>query len=318
MGVPMSKLFKNAVSSIVVGIEDYRSNSQPRALSAVRNFYAATLLLAKEVLARQAPNASLNEILGAKYKPKSDGAGGVKFVPADRTTVDFRQLAERLKDFGISISDAELKYLNRIRNDIEHLYTDASHDAVREAIAKAFPIVVKLFRSAKEEPHELLGDAWQTMLEVRSLYESELEQCEKSFENVDWGSDVLTEAPKLCPDCNSHLIEQINPANTDFQSIEAKCRACGERIGAEKLVETAIDEHLSLSHRDLKHGAEPVHTECHECGLKTFVLRKNRCVWCDATLGRCSVCDEPLTPDNVDFDNDTRCSYHGYVMSKDD
>lgn len=63
----MSKLFNNAVESIVVGIEDYRQNSRPRALSAVRNFYTGTLLLAKEILVRKVPGADPDEILGAKY-----------------------------------------------------------------------------------------------------------------------------------------------------------------------------------------------------------------------------------------------------------
>lgn len=314
----MSKLFDNAVESIVVGIEDYRRNSRPRALSAVRNFYAGTLLLAKEVLVRKVPNADPDDILGAKYKPVSDGAGGVNYETVGRATIDFAQVGERFSDFGLGISHAELKDLNRIRNDIEHLYTNAAVDAVREAIAKAFPVVVELFRLAEEDPREVLGDAWQTMLEVRSVYERELEQCEMTFERVDWKSEALAEAPKVCPECGSHLVEQTDPENTKYENAKARCRACGEEIEAEKLVETAIDEHLSLSHRDIKYGAEPDHTNCHECSLKTYVLAENKCVWCRATLGTCLICDEQLTPDNKDPDGDNLCSYHAHVLSKDD
>jgi hypothetical protein len=43
-------LFRNAVQSIQLGIEDYQANNSKRAVSAVRNFYAGVLLLAKEVL----------------------------------------------------------------------------------------------------------------------------------------------------------------------------------------------------------------------------------------------------------------------------
>ena len=314
----MSKLFENAVESIVVGIEDYRQNSRPRALSAVRNFYAGTLLLAKEVLVRQVPNADPDRLLGAKYKPVSDGDGGVEYEAVGHATIDFAQLSERFNDFGLRISHAELKDLNRIRNDIEHLYTNAALDAVREAIAKAFPVVVELFRLADEDPREVLGDAWQTMLEVRSFYESERAQCEDTFEKVNWKSDALAEAPKLCPECGSHLVEQNDPANTDHESADARCRACGEEIEAEKLVETAIDESLALSYRDVKHGAEPDHTNCHECTLKTFVFAENQCVWCHASLGTCAICSEQLTPDNKDPDGESLCSYHAYVLSKDD
>jgi hypothetical protein len=314
----MSKLFRNAVESIVVGIQDYEKNSRPRALSAVRNFYAGTLLLAKEVLVRKVPDADPDDILGAKYKPVSDGARGVKYEAVGHTTIDFAQVGERFNDFDIARSHAQLKDLNRIRNDIEHLYTNATLDAVREAIAKAFPVVVELFRLAEENPREALGEAWQTMLEVRSFYQSELAQCEMTFEKVNWESDTLANAPKLCPACGSHLMEQNNPSNTDYESADARCRACGEEIEAEKLVETAIDEYLALSNRDIKHGAEPLHTNCHECSLKAYVLSENQCVWCHATLDTCSICGEQLTPDNIDFDNHSLCSYHGYVLSKDD
>jgi hypothetical protein len=83
-------------------------------------------------------------------------------------------------------------------------------------------------------------------------------------------------------------------------------------------VEKALDEHLSLSHRELQKGGDPVHTNCHECGLTTFVLFENKCAWCQASLGQCYICSEQLTPDNVDFDNNSLCSYHAHVLSKDD
>lgn len=314
----MSKLFENAIESIVVGIEDYRQNSRPRSLSAVRNFYAGTLLLAKEVLVRTVPDVEPDEILGARYKPVSDGNGGIEYKAVGRTTIDFAQVAERFNDFGIAISHARLNDLNRIRNDIEHLYTDATLGAVREAIAKAFPVVVELFRLIDEGPREVLGEAWQTMLEVRTFYEAERNRCELTFENVDWKSGALAEAPKLCPQCGSHLVEQNDPTNTDLHNADAKCRACGAEIEAENLVVTAIGEHLALSHRDIKHGAEPDLTECHECFLNTYVISETQCVWCHTTLGTCSLCGEQLTPDNKDPDGSDLCSYHAYVLSKDD
>ena len=52
-----SALFDNAMSSIRMGIEDYAQDKPERSLSAVRNFYAGLLLLAKEVLVRHIPNA---------------------------------------------------------------------------------------------------------------------------------------------------------------------------------------------------------------------------------------------------------------------
>jgi hypothetical protein len=62
----MSELLRNALDSIALGIEDYQANDPKRAISAVRNFYAGALLLAKEVLARAAPDANPDNILGAR------------------------------------------------------------------------------------------------------------------------------------------------------------------------------------------------------------------------------------------------------------
>ena len=51
----MQNMFENAVQSIQLGVEDYKKNTPSRALSAVRNFHAGLLLLAKEVLVRKVP-----------------------------------------------------------------------------------------------------------------------------------------------------------------------------------------------------------------------------------------------------------------------
>lgn len=80
----MNTLFDNAIQSIQLGIEDYQHNDPKRALSAVRNFYAGTLLVAKEVLVRAAPKADVKAIIGSKFVPVPDGKGGVPMRPATR------------------------------------------------------------------------------------------------------------------------------------------------------------------------------------------------------------------------------------------
>ena len=43
LGLRVNSLLENAIQSLLIGIEDYQANDPRRALSAVRNFYAATL-----------------------------------------------------------------------------------------------------------------------------------------------------------------------------------------------------------------------------------------------------------------------------------
>jgi hypothetical protein len=224
--IAMNTLFGNAVQSIQLGIEDYQANDPRRALSAVRNFYAGVLLLAKEVLVRQVPDADPDEVLGARYKPVPDRDGGVRYEPMSNQTVDFATLGDRFKDFGLKIDRAALNDLNRIRNAIEHYCTNETGETVREAIAKAFPVVVDLFNLAEEPPHEALGDTWPIMLDVRAVYE--LERCRCSFDKIDWPLKMLADVPFNCPNCNSDLVAQLDPDNVDVQSAECDAVRAGQ------------------------------------------------------------------------------------------
>lgn len=317
----MSSLFENAVQSIQLGVEDYQANDPKRAVSAVRNFYAGVLLLAKEVLIRQAPDADPEDIVSARYKPVPDGGEGVKFVPASRQTIDFTTIGERFRDFGLSIRQAALNDLNRIRNDLEHYYTDKHHEAVREAIAKAFPMVADLFRLIDEAPHEILGDTWQVMLEVRDVYERELEVCKQTFENVEWPSVILADLQFSCPQCHSDLVEQNDPHNKSHESMDCRCRSCGHQFSAEVAIQRALDTHFEAeSYIALTDGGDqPVH-DCPECGLITYLLTDEEvgCVWCRYVLGECARCMTGLTPENVSPDNLNLCGYCEHLMSKDD
>jgi hypothetical protein len=317
----MNTLFRNAIDSIQLGVEDYQANDAKRALSAVRNFYAGTLLLAKEVLVRAAPAADAAEILGTRYKPMPNGKGGVEYEPVAHNTIDFSQIGERFRDFKLSIDQSALKDLNRIRNDIEHLYTNAPHETVREAIAKAFPVVMDLFRLADEDPRAELGYSWQVMLDVRSVYERELELCRRSFDEVEWRSQSLAEAALLCPGCKSHLVERVDLDDAHHENANARCRACGADISAEKLIEAALEAHFEMeSYVAAKEGGEPPLYTCSECGLETYVIwnGENACAWCLESLNECIMCHTSLTPDNVDSDNSGLCSYCGNLASKDD
>src|SRR6202165_762479 len=104
----MSSLLQNAIESIQLGVEDYQANDRKRALSAVRNFYSGTLLLAKEVLIRSAPDADPEHVIGANYRPVPDGRGGVMFEQDGHRTVDFAEIGKRFADFGLTIDHSAL------------------------------------------------------------------------------------------------------------------------------------------------------------------------------------------------------------------
>ena len=220
----MSQIFDNAIYSIQLGVEDYENKDPKRAMSAARNFYAGVLLLAKEVLVRQVSVIDPYEVLSVRYKPIPNSKNGISYVSDSSRTIDFDTISERFKDFGLEINNSELRDLRTIRNDLEHLYSNEPHQVVREAIGRAFPVVTKLFRLIGEEPASCLQDSWKVMLEVRDIYESELDSCRKSFEKIEWLSPILTKAIFSCPKCESSLVEQIDPTNKLHLNLICRCR----------------------------------------------------------------------------------------------
>ena len=230
----MSHLFDNAIQSIQLGVEDYQNDDPKRAVSAVRNFYAGVLLLAKEVLVRQVPKTSPGDVISAKYKPAPDGKGGIIYIPETTRTIDFATINKRFKEFNLPIEPSVLGQLGDIRNNFEHHFSDKSHKEVRDAIAKAFPFVSKLFRLIDEEPVNCLGGSWSVMLDLRIFYERELDSCRKSFDEVEWPSGFLTKVEISCPACDSDLVEQDDPKNKSYQSLRCRCRRCGNRISPER------------------------------------------------------------------------------------
>ncbi|MHC2400283.1 ssDNA-binding Zn-finger/Zn-ribbon topoisomerase 1 [Bradyrhizobium barranii subsp. barranii] len=316
----MNTLFDNAIQSIQLGIEDYEHNDPKRALSAVRNFYAGTLLLAKEVLVRAAPKASVKAIIGSKFVPVPDGKGGVTYEASNKT-VDFMEIGDRFKTFSLKIDKAALADLNRIRNDMEHYFTNASGKKVREAIAHAFPVVVDMFKQLHVEPSKHLGKCWDTILEVKTVYDQEVAECRASFDKVDWKSNAMANAEPVCPRCDSRLVHQKNPNNTVHESADATCRQCGEDLDAHEVIEAALKQHFaSDNYIAMTDGGEGALANCPECGYEAYVTNEdeNGCAWCQLELDECLRCSTSLTPNYVSWDSNEFCSYCDHVMSKDD
>ena len=309
----MHSLLDNAIQSIQLGVKDYGANDPKRTLSAVRNFYAGTLLLAKEVLVRAAPKASPDRILAARLKLVPDGKGDVSIKSVGHRTINLSDIGERFKDFGLQIDHSALKDLNRIRTEIEHLYTTTGREKVREAMAKAFPVVVQLFHQLRVEPRTALGDSWQVMLDVRSFYEQQLAECQATFGNVDWSSSAMGAASPICPRCHSELVARSNSTSRHYQDADAQCRACGDKISAEDLIKASLAEHLAGERYDaVKDGGPyPLH-HCPECGSETYVTvdGEDGCAWCGHVVeGECTRCGTKLEVDNVSFEDSNLCSY---------
>src|SRR4051794_21146651 len=97
-----ASILANAVSSIQIGIEDYKSSDARRALSAVRNITAGVLLLFKEKLRQLSPDGSDEVLIKEKIAPAQTQGGAVRFVGKGKRTVATVEIQERFQSLGIS------------------------------------------------------------------------------------------------------------------------------------------------------------------------------------------------------------------------
>lgn len=318
----MPSLFENAVASIRMGVEDFRQQDPDRDVSAVRNFYAGLLLLAKEAIIRAAPHADPELVIASRLKPVPNGTGGIQLESVGHTTIDFQQIGQRAADFGVALDHKALKALNTIRNDMEHHYTSEPSAAIRAAISKGFPVAASMFRQLDEDPLKLLGDAWSVMLEVKEVYDQELREARATLEEVNWFSASLADARLVCSECGSELIEQIDVENQNQSLVELRCRTCGSEPKIADVIEQAIDELYGAdAYLRAKETGEPgpVHS-CPACSRETLVEDEDRCANCGEPLdyqSECGRCGAFISVDEYLGGADGGvCSYCNYVMDK--
>ena len=320
----MSALLDNAIASIRIGVQDYSSPESHRHLSAVRNYYAGILLLAKAVLVRRFPNQDPDILLAAKLKPQAGVNGTVEIVPEGRTTIDFQTLGRRFDDLGIPFDHKLLAELNRIRNDIEHRFSPIGRSAIVEAIAKGFPAAGQLLRLLGEDPASLLGDEWSEMLQTQGLFIAELKGCQKTLEAIDWRSGTVADAKLVCTECESNLVQQADPHNTGQDEAELSCRACGAQLDVGDVIDKTVDDVLGAEAylRVKDAGEDGPYYDCPDCGKATFIDFEGACANCGFTYtseGRCAACHATIpVPDMLDDPDRTLCSYHQYLIEKDD
>lgn len=316
----MSDIFKNAIASIKLGIEDFETGTEARMLSSARNYYAGLLLLAKECLVRAAPDADPMDVIGAKFKPKPDGDGGVEHEVIGYTTVDLAQLKSRFKDFGLSWPEADIGKLQRFRNDLEHYHLKEPVSALGEAIASSFPMVVDFCGILAEDPQHHLGEVWDTILKQRAAFDKVQAKCIASLESVDWPADVFNLDRLVCPECGSSLLGQEDPENDDREDVIGKCHQCSEEIAFEKTMELIVTASYEVdAYIMAKEGLNPAITDCPECMAAAYVETGDVsvCFVCgESVAGECIRCSTPIDVHEYNFESPELCSYCAHMAEK--
>lgn len=293
-------LLQNAIDSIQVGVEDYRMDDDRRYLSAVRNICAGILLLYKEKLKRLSPLHDKEVLIKQSIKPIRDEKGNVLFVGDGEKTVDVQTIKKRFKSLKIDYDWDRFEEINKLRNNIEHYYTDKSSGAVQEVIVTSF-LLIRDFISEylEEEPYSVLGeDCWQILLETEDVYQAEKKTCKQSFEAYGFESQISEHILEniRCPFCHSSLIKAQDQSDIFPYLV---CCSCSKDLK----INDVIEEEKILYKDFLSEGS---FASCNDTASTNSVVKlgdKWICFSCQEIhddVEHCEYCNEFITGDLED------------------
>lgn len=319
----MDTILKNAIASIQLGVEDFRSGDERRSLSAVRNMTAGILLLFKEKLRQLSPASSDEVLIKKSIRPTRNAGGGVTFQGEGKKTVDVQEIKERFRSLGVEADFGRVDEVILLRNDIEHYRTGATAETIKVVLAKSF-VVIRDFIAAElnEDPADLLGEpTWGTLLEENDVYERELAACRAALDEVDWDSAAMEQIAHnvRCQHCGSDLVRPIDPHVEHHYQLELRCSSCGKESSFDEVIEPAVRDFYEWeTYVAMTDGGNQPTATCYECGKETFIIGEGKCIACRGELEftECAICGEGLGPD--DQDNNGLCGYHAWQAQKDD
>ena len=232
-----SGLFRNAINSIEVGVEDYASPDPRRSVSAIRNLHAGVLLLLKERLRRLSPGLVFERVL-----PVVTETGDVAWTGKGKRTVDVRGLEDRWKSLGLGPLDwKRLQEFGEIRNDLEHFEVKHTAERMREVLADAFVLVLDLLQNHLDVlPAQVIeASAWTTMRAEAQIHARLAEECRKTRLGVEapGGAEEAFAEGMRCTGCGSEL---IRVDGDEWEELELACDACGETAHLEGLLLPAL------------------------------------------------------------------------------
>jgi hypothetical protein len=335
-GLDAEKLRENALTSIRLGIEDFeRCRLEPekggdpaRALSAVRNLFAGVLLLFKYKIAISVddPSDAASLIFNPlEVQAQTDGDGGVEWKPVGKfkqTTIDVVTIKKRFEGFNIEVNWTIIDKLQTCRNHLEHLHPANTHGEVADFVAELFPILRDFIQTQlNEQPAELLGAAWQSMLLHHKFFVDTRAKCEAAWAKAGVPERMQPWLEKCqCEECSSSLLAPPQELLDEGCSVENQersfnyvCMACGY---SDLIVPLMIETLNNAYDYDPRSGEEPSIEQCLECDHGTFMIYDQNCLWCDAELDytECGLCEDSLGQE--DQDNGGLCGYHAHLQEK--
>lgn len=310
-------ILKNAINSIIIGLEDYQSADDKRIASSVRNIFAGILLLFKHKLYDLSPPDSDEVLIKQRILPVIDATGVVRWIGKGKKTVDVQNIKERFKSLNIEVNWKKLEEINKHRNDIEHYYSTSETTSIQQLISDSF-LIIRDFISEQlnKDPKLLLGNYWKILVSVNEVYEKEKAECDTAMKKLNYYSNEITNAfiAFRCSKCYSGLIEPTE-CSGDAICSSFRCRLCGHTEIYEEFVNPAVSNYYAgqvyLSYTD--GGNSPI-TECPVCD-GVYLYNESICSSCGHVAEHeCQRCGSTIMPEELFAE--PLCGYCEHMMSK--
>ncbi|PJE14236.1 hypothetical protein [Legionella sp.] len=317
-------LFENAIAAIQIGIEDFESKDERRALSSVRNIFAGLVLLYKSKLWELSPQNDeylliRNDLI---YKAQRNRILVSSKNPAQRPnkTITIFQIQERFKSLDIEVDWKLFDILKRERNDIEHFYSSSDQFLLRKTINDAFVLINDFIENHMElDVKNILGEKyWDIFLKNKNIYLQEKEKCKNSLESIDcefeWIKPYLFKIS--CGKCSSDLIYLAEDSLSEFNCSKLKCRNCNNEITHVIKCVVKMIENERYDYEMSKAGWSDIGF-CPSCGEESFIKGENECLSCNYEPADlfCKSCNTEVDID--DLDENSVCSYCNYKINRD-
>ncbi len=314
-------MLKNAIDSIILGLEDFQSSDSRRLISCTRNLFAGILLLFKYKLVLLSPKDSDEVLIKQKVSPVLNSSEKLTWKGKGKKTLDAFQIEERFDSLGIEVDWKRVKEIIKYRNDIEHYYSELSKKSIESLISDTF-LIIRDFISIhlRKDPKDELGDfAWDILLKVSEVYKREKQECSDKLNKLNWESDTVAEAviSFKCLQCGSNLISIKNLPSNIEESIFC-CRACNENYDYENIVEKSLKEFYSFSlYLSYTDGDELELVTCPFCLKITYLYEEQICAICGETADHtCNRCCSQIIPEEIS--DEPYCSWCSHMLNKDD
>lgn len=290
-----SSIKNNAVLSIRLAVEDYKTGDPVRTISALRNITAGILLLYKEKLLRLSPPDSDEVLIKTKILPKMHD-GKLVFVGSGTHTVDTDQIEKRFESLGIKADWKRTKSIIKLRNDIEHYRSDQPPSVMREVIGTAFFIINEFcWNELDVAPYDLFGaDVWEVFLEEEKFLSALRASIDDANQQIQWIRPEMREVADhfTCTGCGSTLL-RVNDSQVHYESLVFQCLTCRHDNAFDDLIGNALnDAYYSECYFSFKDTGEYYLEDCDNCFNHSFIPSEGHCVVCGhKPYEVCEVCE---------------------------